>query len=69
MEAQKPTQAKVAKPAAKKTNAPGIKNAFWVIICCFIVAVCLFLFWFGHESHFEDGHPVDYRHPSGRRTP
>ncbi len=59
MEAQKPTQAKAAKPAAKKTNAPGIKNAFWVIICCFIVAVCLFLFWFGHESHFEDGHPVD----------
>lgn len=56
MEAQKPTQ-----PAAKKqsSNVGGIKNAFLVIIACFIVAVCLFIFWFGHESHFEEGHPID----------
>ena len=41
MEAQKPTQ-----PAAKKqsSNVGGIKNAFLVIIACFIVAVCLFIF-------------------------
>ncbi len=57
MEAQKPN----AKPQAKKegSNVGGIKNAFLVIIACFIVAVCLFIFWFGHESHFEEGHPVD----------
>ena len=60
MEAQKPT----AKPAAKKAAAEGskvagIKNAFLVIVVCFVVAVLLFIFWFGAESHFEDGHPVD----------
>ena len=58
MEAQKPT----TKPQeAKKqgSNVGGIKNAFLVIIACFIVAVCLFIFWFGHESHFEEGHPID----------
>ncbi len=60
MEAQKPTQS-AAKAAAKKqsSNVGGIKNAFLVIIACFIVAVCLFMFWFGHESHFEEGHPID----------
>ena len=58
MEAQKPT----TKPAAKKaegSNVAGIKNAFLVILACFVVAVLLFIFWFGHESHFEDGHPHD----------
>ena len=60
MEAQKPT----VKPAAKKAAAEGskvagIKNAFLVIVVCFVVAVLLFIFWFGAESHFEDGHPVD----------
>ena len=62
MEAQKPIQpATAAKPQAKKEGSKvgGIKNAFLVIIACFIVAVCLFIFWFGHESHFEDGHPHD----------
>ncbi|MDE7025074.1 MAG: MotA/TolQ/ExbB proton channel family protein [Paramuribaculum sp.] len=60
MEAQKPTQP-AAKAAAKKqsSNVGGIKNAFLVIIACFIVALCLFMFWFGHESHFEEGHPID----------
>ncbi len=62
MEAQKPN-AQAAKPAAKsktQSNAPGIKNASWVILICAIVAVLLFIFWFGHEMHFnEDGHPVD----------
>ncbi|MCH5346748.1 MAG: MotA/TolQ/ExbB proton channel family protein, partial [Muribaculaceae bacterium] len=51
-------------PAAKpQTNqgskVAGIKNAFWVIIACFVVAVCLFIFWFGHDMHFEEGHPKD----------
>ncbi|MDE5687179.1 MAG: MotA/TolQ/ExbB proton channel family protein [Paramuribaculum sp.] len=62
MEAQKPIQPAAAKkPVAKKegSNVGGIKNAFLVIIACFIVAVCLFIFWFGHESHFEEGHPKD----------
>ncbi len=56
MEAQKPT-AQAAKPS-KKNNAPGIKNASWVIVICLCIAVCLFIFWFGNDMHFdEDGHP------------
>ncbi len=58
MEAQKPT----TKPVAATTSGhkvSGIKNALWVIIACFVVAVCLFVFWMGHESHFEEGHPID----------
>jgi biopolymer transport protein ExbB len=61
MEAQKPN-AKAATAKAKKESqhVPGIKNASWVIVCCFIVAVCLFLFWFGADLHFdEEGHPLD----------
>ncbi|MBO4977602.1 MAG: MotA/TolQ/ExbB proton channel family protein [Muribaculaceae bacterium] len=61
MEAQKPnaTQPINKKAAAKKkNNAPGIKNAAWVIVICAIIAVCLFIFWFGADQHFDDdGHP------------
>ena len=57
MEAQKTA---AGKPAAEKktTNAPGIKNASWVIVICAIICVLLFIFWFGNPMHFdEDGHP------------
>ena len=67
MEAQKPNVA--AKPATpkpaqakaqKKSNAPGIKNAFWVIIICGIIAVSLFIFVFGNPSNFdEEGMPIN----------
>ncbi len=62
MEAQKPTAA--AKPAQKLnvheggSKVRGIKNAFLVIVACFFVAVCLFIFWFGADSNFDEaGHP------------
>ncbi len=58
MEAQKPNAKPAAKPASNKTNVPGIKNAFWVIVVCAIICVLLFIFWFGNDMHFdEDGHP------------
>ncbi|MDE5628566.1 MAG: MotA/TolQ/ExbB proton channel family protein [Muribaculaceae bacterium] len=57
MEAQKP-KAQV-KPSAKKST-PGIKNAAWVIVICAIVAISLFIFWFGADMHVdEDGHPIN----------
>lgn len=49
MEAPK-TNAPAVKPGS---NVRGIKNAFWVIVACFVVAVCLFLFVFGNPSHFD----------------
>ena len=51
MEAKKPAVA--ANPAKQKKNVRGIKNAFFVILACFVVAICLFLFVFGHPKHFE----------------
>ncbi|WP_289226744.1 MotA/TolQ/ExbB proton channel family protein [uncultured Bacteroides sp.] len=65
MEAQKPTaaQPQKVKAATNKSNVPGIKNAFLVIVCCAIICVCLFRFWFGNSIHFEDGnsegHPIN----------
>lgn len=59
---QKPIAAqpsKAAQPKNEGSNVAGIKNAFFVILACLVVAVCLFIFWFGHESHFEEGHPID----------
>ncbi|RXE73442.1 MotA/TolQ/ExbB proton channel family protein [Muribaculaceae bacterium Isolate-013 (NCI)] len=54
MEAQKPNAApKSAATLKPGTNVRGIKNAFLVIIACFVIAVCLFLFVFGHPSHFD----------------
>ena len=63
MEAQKPATQPKAKAQKSGSNVKGIKNAFYVIIACFVIALCLFLFWFGHPSHFQDmnpaGHPID----------
>ena len=54
MEAQKPNTApKSAATLKPGSNVRGIKNAFLVIIACFVIAVCLFLFVFGHPSHFD----------------
>ena len=59
---QKPTAAPARAAQSQKpqgSQVAGIKNAFLVILACLVVAVCLFIFWFGHESHFEEGHPID----------
>ena len=60
MEATKPTQPQAqpkAQPKAKKAEpakkVTGIKNAFLVIVVCFVVAVCLFLFFFGAPGNFD----------------
>ncbi len=62
MEAQKPNPTQPAKQPAKAkakqskksgSNVPGIKNAFVVIVICFVIAVCLFLFFFGSPSNFQ----------------
>ena len=65
MEAQKPnTPQKPVAAKSKKTQGEhkvrGIKNAFLVILCCAVIAVCLYIFVFGDASHFDPqtGHPL-----------
>ena len=47
----------------KKTQVVGIKNAGIVIICCFIVAVCIFQFLLGNPSNFMNNDPNNHPLP------
>ena len=44
----------------KKSQIVGIKNAGIVIICCFIVAVCIFQFLLGNPSNFMNNDPNNH---------
>lgn len=64
MEATKPINpqqpkaapAKPAKAASKdvSSNVGGIKNAFWVILVCLIVAVLFYMFVLGNPANFKE---------------
>ena len=41
----------------KKSQIVGIKNAGIVIICCFIIAVCIYHFLLGNPSNFMNNDP------------
>ncbi len=46
----------------KTTNKiVGIKNAGWVIICCFIIAVCIYHFILGNPSNFMNNDAGDMK--------
>ena len=50
---QKSAQKADSKPAHKK-GFTGIKSGFAVICCCFVIALCVYLFVFGYKSHFQN---------------
>nr|AIF26627.1 putative motA/TolQ/ExbB proton channel [uncultured bacterium fosmid pJB71G8] len=52
---QKPAAPKKADNKAVNSNVGGVKNASIVILVCFILAVCFFVFVLGNGSHFKDG--------------
>ena len=48
----------------KTTNKiVGIKNAGWVIICCFIIAICIYNFILGNPSNFMNNDPNNHPLP------
>ncbi len=49
----------------KKTHVVGIKNAGIVIICCFILAVCIYHFLLGNPSNFMNN--VSEQSPVARK--
>ena len=50
------TTTKAASPK-KKQGFQGVRNAFWIIVACFIIAVCIFKFVLGNPSNFVNGDP------------
>ena len=48
----------------KTTNKiVGIKNAGWVIICCFIIAICIYNFLLGKPANFMNNDPNNHPLP------
>ena len=54
------TTQKAAAPAKKSQGFQGIKAAFWIIVVCFILAVCFFKFFLGNSDHIgANGEVID----------
>lgn len=47
----------------KSTKIVGIKNAGLVIICCFIIAVCIYHFILGNPTNFMNNDPNNHPLP------
>ena len=57
---QKPQQAPAKKAEkAVSSNVGGIKSASIVILVCFILAVCIYMFVFGYGGNFKDGNSAN----------
>lgn len=48
-----PAKKSAPKPAKQSKGFTGIKSGFLVIICCFVLALCVYLFGFGNASNFK----------------
>ena len=61
--ATKPAAAPKAAAPKKSSGFQGIRAAFWVIVVCFIIAICVFKFVLGNPNNFEggdpEGHPIN----------
>ena len=50
------TQKAAAPKAAKKSSGfTGIRGAFWIIVFCFVAALCIYNLWLGSGSNFQGG--------------
>ncbi len=46
------------KATPKKSGFQGIRAAFWVIVCCFIIAICIFKYLLGNPANFVNNDPA-----------
>ena len=51
-------QAKVS-PKKKSSGFQGVRDAIWIIVACFILAVCFFKFVLGNPDNFVGGDPAN----------
>jgi len=58
-----PAQPKKAASKDVTSNVGGIKNAFWVILICLALGLCVFLFVMGADANFKveggEKHPIN----------
>src|SRR5574344_2254438 len=47
----------------KKNSVIMIQNAGWVIVCCFILAVCIYQFLLGNPANFMNNDPNNHPLP------
>ena len=47
----------------KKSSFKGIKSAGWVIVCCFILAICIYEFLLGNPGNFVNNDPNNHPLP------
>ena len=52
------TQAKT-NPKKKSSGFQGVRDAIWIIVACFILAVCFFKFVLGNPDNFVGGDPAN----------
>ena len=52
------TQQKKVAPKKSSEGFTGVRNAFWIIVVCFVIAVCFFKFFLGMPDHFVNGDPA-----------
>ncbi len=57
------TTTKATAPAKKKSGFGGIKNAWVIIVICFIAAVLIFTQIFGNPANFVNGDPAGHPLP------
>jgi biopolymer transport protein ExbB len=52
-------KAPAAKPKSKNTGFKGIKAAWIVMVVCFAIALCFYLFVLGNPNNFQGGDPAN----------
>ncbi|MBR3625750.1 MAG: MotA/TolQ/ExbB proton channel family protein, partial [Bacteroidaceae bacterium] len=52
------TQSK-ANPKKKSSGFQGVRDAIWIIVACFILAVCFYKFVLGNPDNFVGGDPAN----------
>lgn len=57
------TTQKAASPTKKNQGFQGIRAAIWVIVVCFVIALCIFKYLLGNPANFAGndpaGHPIN----------
>ena len=54
------TTQKAVSPQKKNQGFSGIRAAIWVIVVCFIIAVCIFKFLLGNPANFAGNDPAGH---------